>query len=63
MELMSLGDTIYDMIDMRDCPAVQKLLSSGLTSDASNDLNFYVRMVVSKSYRRQTGLGEFKVIT
>jgi len=67
VDMMTQGDSLYDIIDKRDHTTVQSNLLSNVT-DTSDDVTptaertFFCRMSVARSFRRQAGFGEHKMM-
>ena len=62
VDMMTQGDSLYDIIDKRDHSNVQsQLLQPDYTPSAGERRTFFCRMNVSRSFRRQAGFGEHKV--
>ena len=60
---MTQGDSIYDIIDKRDHSTVQSELLHGNYSTATGEEHtFFCRMNISRSFRRQGGFGDHKVM-
>jgi PAS domain S-box-containing protein len=68
VDMMTQGDSIYDIIDKRDHATVQAQLmqtgynASGTAPGISDEKAFFCRMNVSRSFRRQAGFGDHKVM-
>jgi hypothetical protein len=72
VDMLTQGDSLYDIIDKRDHAAVQgQLLHSDLgpstppagqpATSSSEERTFFCRMNVARSFRRQSGFGDHKV--
>ncbi len=64
--MLTQGDSLYDIIDKRDHSSVQsQLLQTGFSPCPDTGLDsrtFFCRMNVSRSFRRQSGFGDHKVL-
>lgn len=58
--MLTQGDTLYDVVDKRDFATIRSHLTSDVTSPRQSD--FFVRMNVARSLRRQSGFGDYKVV-
>ena len=58
--MLTQGDRLYDIIDKKD----HAIVESQLHSDSSNEdeKTFFCKMNVSRSFRRQSGFGDSKVM-
>ena len=61
VDMMTQGETIFDITDKRDHAAIEAFLVRGGTTDSDDELTFFCRMTVSRNFRRQTGYGDHKV--
>lgn len=63
VDMMTQGDSLYDIIDKRDHAPVQaQLLHSSYTPGSEEERTFFCRMNVARSFRRQAGFGDHKVM-
>ena len=62
VDMMTQGDTLFDIVDRRDHAPVEAFLLRGGASDEQEELTFFCRMTVSRNFRRQTGYGDHKVL-
>lgn len=62
VDMMTQGDTLFDIVDRRDHAPVEAFLLRGGVSDEQEELTFFCRMTVSRNFRRQTGYGDHKVL-
>lgn len=64
--MMTQGDSIYDIIDKRDHSIVQSQLANTPFNPnpltGMDERNFFCKMNVSRTLRRQTGFGDHKVM-
>ncbi|CAD5112885.1 unnamed protein product [Dimorphilus gyrociliatus] len=64
--MMTQGDSIYDIIDKRDHSIVQSQLANAPFNPnpltGMDERNFFCKMNVSRTLRRQTGFGDHKVM-
>ena len=61
VDMLTQGDSIYDIIDKRDHSVVQSQLNTPATPSEKEEKMFFCRMNVSRSFRRMSGFGEHKV--
>ncbi|ELT93983.1 hypothetical protein CAPTEDRAFT_193549 [Capitella teleta] len=68
VDMLTQGDSLYDIIDKRDQATVQgQLLQSEFTetseqSTSQDERTFFCRMNVARSFRRQSGFGDHKMM-
>ena len=62
VDMMTQGETIFDIVDKRDHAAIEAFLVRGGATDGDDELTFFCRMTVSRNFRRQTGYGDHKVL-
>ena len=66
VDMLTQGDSLYDIIDKRDHSSVQgQLLQTSYNPCPDTGLDsrtFFCRMNVSRSFRRQAGFGDHKVM-
>ena len=60
--MLTQGDSVYDVIDKRDHGAVQSELLHGGPSQTEEARSFFCRMNVARSFRRQAGFGDHKMM-
>ena len=57
--MLTQGDSLYDVVDKRDYVTIQSHLRGDVT--AARESEFFCRMNVARSLRRQSGYGDYKV--
>jgi len=62
VDMMTQGDTLFDIVDRGDHAAIESFLLRGNASGGEEELTFFCRMTVSRNFRRQTGYGDHKVL-